>query len=115
MSWLQAIARVRQSFIEQRRSIQENVYFQVWIGFGDRSAQRECTVFRVRTQEFRTEPPRTQAKPLPQVLSVPTNANFNSSTRRCMSSWRTGGTGRFVGTTAKRAKRTRVIASDLSH
>ena len=45
MSWLQAFARARQTFIEQRRSLRENVYFQAWIQIG--AGQRECTVLDV--------------------------------------------------------------------
>jgi hypothetical protein len=47
MSLLQAIARVTQSFIEQRRSIREQVQFPAWIGTGDNAQPRECTVVDV--------------------------------------------------------------------
>jgi hypothetical protein len=47
MSLLQAIAWVKQTFIEQRRSIREHVHFPAWTEVGDGSQRRECTVLDV--------------------------------------------------------------------
>lgn len=47
MSLLQAIKRVKQTFIEQRRSIREDVQFPAWIDIADGSQPRNCTVLDV--------------------------------------------------------------------
>ena len=47
MSLLQAITRAKQSFIEQRRSLRENVQFPAWIDIGNGAAPRDCTVLDV--------------------------------------------------------------------
>ena len=47
MSLLQAFARLKQNFIEQRRSIREHVDFPAWIDIGDGSQLHSCTVLDV--------------------------------------------------------------------
>jgi hypothetical protein len=47
MSLLQVITRATQSFIEQRRSMREQVNFPAWIELGLRSQRRDCTVLDV--------------------------------------------------------------------
>ena len=47
MSLFQAFARVKQTFIEQRRSIREHVDFPAWIDISDGSQPRSCTVLDV--------------------------------------------------------------------
>jgi PilZ domain len=47
MPLLQAIMRVRQTFIEKRRSIREHVHFPAWTEIGDGSQRCECTVLDI--------------------------------------------------------------------
>jgi PilZ domain-containing protein len=47
MSFLQVIARLRPSFIEQRRSTREHVDFPAWIESDFEVRSRECTVLDV--------------------------------------------------------------------
>jgi hypothetical protein len=47
MSLLQTITRIKQAFIEQRRSIREYVHFPAWTEIGDGTQRRECTVVDV--------------------------------------------------------------------
>jgi hypothetical protein len=47
VSLLQAIIGVRQSFIEQRRSMREYVRFPAWVDVGKGAALRDCTVLDV--------------------------------------------------------------------
>lgn len=52
MSLLQAITRVKQTFIEQRRSIREHVHFPAWIDIGNGSQPRDCIVLDVSEGGF---------------------------------------------------------------
>ncbi len=55
MSLFQALARFKQSYIERRRSLRENVQFPAWIDIGDGSQPRNCTVLDVSDGGARIE------------------------------------------------------------
>ena len=83
MSLLQAIMGMKQAFIEQRRSLREDVQFPAWVDVGDGSAPRACTVLDVSDDGARImiSAPARLPKEFYLVLSR------NGTRRRCRMVW----------------------------
>jgi len=83
LSLLQTIMGVRQAFIEQRRSLREDVRFPAWIDVGS-GELRDCTVLDVSDEGARIAiaTPRT----LPEVFYLVLSRN--GTRRPCRLIWR---------------------------
>jgi hypothetical protein len=75
---------MRQTFIEQRRSLREKVQFAAWIDVGNGAAQRDCTVVDVSEDGARI----MVASPaeLPQEFYLVLSKH--GTRRRCRLVWR---------------------------
>jgi PilZ domain len=80
---LQTIMGINRAFLEQRRSLRENVRFPAWIDLGD-GALHDCTVLDVSENGARI----MIAKPakLPDELHLVLSGN--GTRRRCRLAWR---------------------------
>ena len=88
MSLVQAILRVRQSFIELRRSTRKDVHFPAWIDVSDGSNPRNCTVLDVSEDGARIA--------LASPCELPTEfwlvlSKDGTRRRRCRMVWRSEG------------------------
>jgi hypothetical protein len=84
VSRLQAIVGVKQAFIEQRRSLREDVRFPAWADVGDGSAPRSCTVLDVSDDGARIGIAVSARLPKEFYLVLGTNG----TRRRCRLVWR---------------------------
>jgi PilZ domain-containing protein len=84
MSLLQAIMGVKQAFIEQRRSLREDVRFPAWVDVGDGSAPRSCTVLDVSDDGARIMIAASVRLPKEFYLVL----SKNGTRRRCRLVWR---------------------------
>jgi PilZ domain len=85
MPLLQAIVRLTQNFIEQRRSLRERVHFPAWIEIGDGSTRRDCTVLDVSEGGARIM--------VSSPVKIPREfwlvfSKFGTRRRRCRVAWR---------------------------
>jgi len=84
LSLLQTIMGVRQSFIEQRRSLREDVRFPAWIDIGNGAALRDCTVLDVSDDGARIAIAAPSELPRQFYLVL----SKNGTRRRCRLVWR---------------------------
>jgi hypothetical protein len=84
LSLLQAILGAKQAFIDQRRSLREDVRFPAWVDIGDGKAPRDCTVLDVSEEGARIAlaVPAELPREFYLVLSK------NGTRRRCRLVWR---------------------------
>jgi hypothetical protein len=88
MSLMQTFARVRQVFVEQRRSIRHSTRCPAWIEFDDHTLPRDCTVVDVSEGGARIEVASADALPEEFSLILIDDA---ASVRRCRVIWRADG------------------------
>src|SRR5262245_29552401 len=88
MSLLQAITRLTKTFIEQRRSMRENVDFPAWIETGHWSRRLECTVLDVSDGGARLVGPLPARLPNEFWLAF---SRDGTRRRRCRVAWRSNG------------------------
>ena len=88
MTLLQAFARVKQAFVEQRRSIRHGTRCPAWIEFDDHSSPRRCSLVDISEGGARIEVASAEELPeeFPLVL-VEDAVNI----RRCRIIWRGDG------------------------
>jgi hypothetical protein len=88
MRVMQAIARIRQAFNEQRRSVREAVQFPAWVDFGNGTQRRNCTVLDVSDHGARIMVESSASVPREFWLVL---TKSGTRRRRCRVVWRSDG------------------------